>query len=278
MRHPHPSLRSPSLTKLIAMALLTGCLALMAGCTGGASNEENALPEVNINGGAKRSFTDEELASHDGSGFFPTTFTFEELLEKYEISSGTPTEGGFSAGGYLVQDAPDGSLTPGLYHLNGSQEAMSTFLVYQSAADDEGRYTLKYPIGYFGFSVARFETGDVVLFKPASEDLLMASLPDPSDLGPFTAPYLSGIYQAGIDIPAGTYIITQEPQSAEGLIEAHDSVPGAYIWANLTYGPGSKLSATELPPVAEGGVTEEVTVEEGQYLELFGCRATPKEA
>lgn len=250
----------------------------MTGCTENVGTEENALPEVNINGGAERSFTDEELASHDGSSFFPTTFTFEELLEKYEISSGTPTEGGFSAGGYLVQDAPDGSLTPGLYYLNGSQEAMSTFLVYQPAADDEGRYTLKYPIGYFGFSVARFETGDVVLFKPASEDLLMASLPDPSDLGPFAAPYLSGIYQAGIDIPAGTYIITQEPQSAEGLIEAHDSVPGAYIWTDLSYGPTSKLSATELPPLAEGGVTEEVTVEEGQYLELFGCTATPVEA
>ncbi len=277
MSHPRPSFSDRSLPKLLAATLLAGTLAFAVGCAGSGNTEENALPDANINGGAERSYTDEELANHDGSGYFPTSFTFEELLEEYEVSPGVPGEEGFGAGGYLVQDGTEDGLAPGLYYLSGSQEAMSTFLVYQPAAEEEGKYGLKYPIGYFGFSVAQFEAGDVVIYKPASEDLLMTPLSDPASLGPFTAPYLSGIYQVGTDIPAGTYAITQEDQSTEGLIEAHGSLPGAYVWADLAYNSASKLSSTELPPLAEGSVTEEVTVEEGQYLELFGCTATPVE-
>ncbi len=268
------SLAKLLLTVPLASILIAAALVGLFGCS--STEKENALPDANINGGAERSFSEEELANHDGSSYFPDSFTFDELLEDYDLPVGHKTDAGYPAGAYIVQTEGEDALVPGSYYIPGSQEVMGKYPVFAPDPEEEGKYTLKYPLGYFGFSIAQFEEGDVVLFQPPSEGDVMTAFS--GDLPPFATPYLSGIYRVGIDIPAGTYTITQEEQAAAGLIEAYDVKPAAIVWADLTYSDGSRINGVELARLAEGAETATLAVEDGQYLELFGCTATPMEA
>ena len=81
------------------------------------------------------------------------------------------------------------------------------------------------------------------------------------------APYRSGLYRVGEDIPAGTYTVTIEPEAAA---EA-DNECGAFVMRDLAFGSGS---ITDEKYVVRGG-SQTVTVKDGDWLELYAATAVP---
>ncbi len=251
--------------RVATAAALCCTLTALAGCAA----QEPGNQDANVNGGAGQSFSDDELANHDGSSYFPDTFTFEELLADHDCQPGHAAEGGFSAGGYIV--GAEGAPAPGLYHLTGTQTEDGEMSVYEPA--DEGTFKVGYSLSYFGFALVQLEAGDAIFFKPPIEEGLMsAQSAEPLSV---SDPLMSGLYRVGTDIPAGSYAVTQEEQSAQAIAAKGFARPQALIYANLTFEDESTLREEYLPPYEEGPVQITITVEDGQYLELYGCTATP---
>ena len=251
----------------VAAALTT----LALGATACSSPAEEAPEDANVNGGAERSFTDEELKSHTGGSYFPGTFPYEELMEDHKCQPGTAAEGGFTPGAYVIggEDAP----SAGTYELTGSQVKPGELYVYAPSEEEPGKYESKYALSYFGFTLVELNAGDAVFFTPPEQTNLITTMPaTPIDA---TAPYESGLYRVGVDIPAGAYTVTQEEQSAAAIAEKAFTSPQAIVYDSLDFALNENVSEEFLPELAEGPVSVVVTVEDGQYLELYGCTATP---
>lgn len=226
-----------------------------------------------LNGGAERSYTDEELAHHDGSGYFPTTFTFEELLEDHRCEAGSAVDGAFTAGGYIVgaEDAP----AAGVYYLAGQDDETGDLATY-APAEEEGYYRPSIAVGYLGFTLIQLHEGDAVFFSPANDQDLMHPLgPEPFDVN---APYENGLYRVGVDIPAGTYAVTQSSLSETAIADLGNAKPQVIVYSSLDFTTDNTVSEEDLPRLEEGPVNVMVTVEDGQFLELFGTVAAPEEA
>lgn len=255
--------RKPLYAAAAALLALSLPLCACAGPTTGAGG---------LNGGAERSYTDEELANHDGSGYFPTTFTFEELLEDHRCVAGSAVEGAFTAGGYIV--GAEGAPAAGTYYLAGQDDETGDLATYVPA-EEEGYYQPSVAVGYLGFTLIQLHEGDAIFFSPAIDQDLMRPL-DPAPLG-VSAPYENGLYRVGVDIPAGVYTVTQSSLS-EAAIADLSAKPQAIVYSSLDFSTDNTVSREDLPRLEEGPVSVTVTVEDGQFLELFGTVATLKEA
>ena len=102
---------------------------------------------------------------------------------------------------------------------------------------------------------------------PASDDLQMYPIAD-AEIS-LEAPYTSGCYRVGVDIPAGTYTITAQDDASEFT----DEECAAYIMQDLEFDDDS-ITGTYY---VLAGSSQTITVEEGDYLELFAAVATPAE-
>lgn len=248
---------------LATATLLVGALAL-SGCSASEANED-----------AERSFTDEQLESYDGSSYFPDTFTFDELLEDHDLPLGHEQDDAFEKGAYVVgtADAP----AAGTYHVAGTDDETGDLTVY-APAEEAGTYRLSYGISYLGFTLIDLKEGDAVFFDPPTEHDVMRTFDPAQATGSYQAPFGSGLYRAGTDIPAGTYTVTQSDQAAPALAAKGFAQPQAIVYSSLDFSADNKVIEETLPPLEEGPLTVQVTVEDGQYLELYGCTANPEEA
>lgn len=194
--------------------------------------------------------------------------TFDELLDYFNINEGEIAANGmYEHGAYRVGD--ENGIAPGLYYLQGSQNGVSNFYVFHAANHlEDPDYTISSSVEYFGNYYAELEEEDVIIFAPFDTNSTMALASDkPMDVIP---PYKSGCYRVGIDIPAGTYTITCDVDAARET----DSEAGAYVMQDLEFGEDS---ITESVYVIKGG-RQTITVENGEYLELFAAIATPATA
>lgn len=253
-----------------AAALLSLSLALTA-CA--APTDDAPEDAANVNAGAERSYDDAELDAHDGSSYFPDEFTYDELMEDHSCQPGQAVGGAFTAGAYLV--GAQGSPTPGTYHLDGTDDAAGDLIVY-APSGEEGLYRSKFAINYLGFTLVDLDEGDVVFFKPAQGSDLMG--PEPSTPLDVSEPYESGLYRVGVDIPAGTYGVTQSQASADAIAAKAYARPQVIVYATLDFGTDNEVSEEELPRLEDGPASVEVTVEDGQFLELYGTTAIRREA
>lgn len=78
----------------------------------------------------------------------------------------------------------------------------------------------------------------------------------------FSEPYTSGTYRVGTDIPAGTYQLQ--------LGEA-DDYSACYVMKDLEFSDSSYLLETYY---IEGDQPDEVTLQEGTYIELYNMTMT----
>lgn len=268
-----------ALSPVLARAALAAAMCAALACAGCA--QAPAPTSDDETGGAEQSFTDEALESHDGSPFYTGTYSFDELMDEYDLERGSATDDGFAQGAYLVGAGE--TLEPGTYLFQGSQSEMGSFYVYAPQDGEEGLYSMKYPFAYFGWALAELSAGDAVFFKPAAETDLITAVPEgPIDPRiPLETPCTSGMYRVGIDIPAGTYAVTQEEASAEALSARASLAPSVVIYDSLDLSRASEGIEEELPRLDDGGENGEeviVHVEDGQILELFGCTALLMEA
>ena len=100
---------------------------------------------------------------------------------------------------------------------------------------------------------------------PSAKSMLMIPA-DQADFQPQT-PYASGLYRVGQDIPAGTYTITVSPDAPHNASQDY----AAYVMKDLDFDDDSIIDSK---PLLRGS-TQTVTVEDGEWLELFGTIATP---
>lgn len=208
-------------------------------------------------------------------------YDYDDLPYSYDSStSSSDTYGGFTlddirnAAGSLTNDIDEGKaasgayvvgkdIDAGYYFLQGMTSQESNFYVF--TPEGSGTYSLKASIVYVGHYFYNLEEGQVIVFMPAGNDLRMIPSGQ-ADFNP-SAPYTSGLYRVGEDIPAGTYTVAVSDDAPRSTTQEY----AAYVMKDLEFSDDSILDTKYLLK----GSKQTVTVEEGQLLELYGCTATP---
>ncbi len=251
----------------VVLGAILALIAAVALCACSPSGPEQARP---ADESAQQSFENREAAAQAGETHFNGRFTFEELLEDNECDRGVGIDGAFGQGGYVVGE--EGAPGPGTYVTEGGQEEASSYFVYRPSEKEEGAYELLCPFTYFGPAFVVLEEGQALIFKPASDaETLRLARDEPLGV---SAPYLSGTYRVGTDIPAGTYVATAEEQSAKAIADLLGNMtPQVNVYGSLAFGDEDPLLKEGLPRFGEDEAAFTFTVEEGRILELFGCTA-----
>ena len=146
------------------------------------------------------------------------------------------------------------TLDPGSYWFNGTDERLTYFTVLTPVQD--GSYQVSLINNYYGHNLFDLAEGDVLVIE---EDFI----PLDAMKETFEAPYESGVYRVGTDIPAGTYRLTAG--------DAQDYY-AYYIMSDLKYEPSSYIEENLYLDANKQII---ITVEEGTYLELYNLKATP---
>lgn len=224
------------------------------------SNRDGAV-ESNDRGG-EQSYADDLIVVRPGQ-----IYTIEEIEGLYGVQLNNGDAGRYYSGIYTVGDGA--KMPSGIYHIDGDQEDMSHFCIFtpkQNAKGEPG-FQIKAMVEYFGDYFAEFSEGELVVFTPDNKRLYMESATDePIET---SSPLDSGCYRVGIDIPAGTYNLSIETVSQDE-IRYSNSTPAAYVMQDLEFDGDSIIESV---PV-EAGAPNVVIVKDGQYLELFGVRAS----
>lgn len=210
----------------------------------------------------------------ESEGATTLALTYDEvtrLLEADGIAAGTPGADGACAKGYYTV-GPDGDIPAGLYYLEGG-DALSHYYLFDSESETGkgNAYDLDDSVQYLGNYFAELDEGDLIAFEPGVDGAVMR--PAPSTALGVTAPYGSGCYRVGVDIPAGTYTITALPLP-EGIELDEGTESAAYVMDDLDF---DEDSIVDTQYVITGG-KQTVTVTNGQYLELFAAQAVPADA
>ena len=189
-------------------------------------------------------------------------FTLSDIKEAAgDLPCDIDDEGKAAPGVYVVGRDID----EGLYFLQGNPSTESEYYLFDP--EGFGTYSMDAAVTYTGNYFADLEDGQVVVFMPSSASMLMIPA-DQADFQP-QAPYASGLYRVGQDIPAGTYTITVSPDAPHNASQDY----AAYVMKDLDFDDDS---ITDSKPLLRGS-TQTVTVEDGEWLELFGTIATPAE-
>ena len=189
-------------------------------------------------------------------------FTLSDIKEAAgDLPCDIDDEGKATAGVYVVGRDID----EGLYFLQGNPSTEAEFYLF--SPEGSGTYSMSAAVTYTGNYFADLENGQVIAFMPSAKSMLMTPT-DQADFQP-QAPYPSGLYRVGQDIPAGTYTITVSPDAPHNASQDY----AAYVMKDLDFDDDS---ITDSKPLLRGS-TQTVTVEDGEWLELFGTIATPTE-
>ena len=189
-------------------------------------------------------------------------FTLSDIKEAAgDLPCDIDDEGKAAPGVYVVGRDID----EGLYFLQGNPSTESECYLFDP--EGSGTYSMSAAVTYTGNYFADLENGQVIAFMPSAKSMLMIPA-DQADFQP-QAPYASGLYRVGQDIPAGTYTITVSPDAPHNASQDY----AAYVMKDLDFDDDS---ITDSKPLLRGS-TQTVTVEDGEWLELFGAIATPAE-
>lgn len=183
----------------------------------------------------------------DGSSL--TTTELESLQTSFfsDQSKEPNAEGDYSDGVYFVgSDIPAGS-----YWFSGDDDELSFFFILNPVAGNDV-YDVTHINSYYGHNLMNLEEGEVLVL---ANEGTMTPLDYMNDT--FTAPFESGTYRVGIDIPAGTYQLQ--------LGEA-DDYSACYVMKDLEFQDNSYLFEAYY---IEGDQPDEITLEEGTYIELY---------
>lgn len=189
-------------------------------------------------------------------------FTLSDIKEAAgDLPCDVDDEGKATPGVYVVGRDID----EGLYFLQGNPSTESEYYLFDP--EGFGTYSMDAAVTYTGNYFADLEDGQVVVFMPSSASMLMIPA-DQADFQP-QAPYASGLYRVGQDIPAGTYSIAVSPDAPRNASQDY----AVYVMKDLDFDDDS---TTDSKPLLRGS-TQTITVENGEWLELFGTTATPTE-
>ncbi len=153
----------------------------------------------------------------------------------------------------------------GEYFMQGSPSTESSFYVF--SPEGSGTYSLETSVSYTGNYFVDLEQGQVIAFLPNVDNALLIPA-DEADFQP-QAPYQSGLYRVGTDIPAGTYTVTVSADAPHNPSQDY----AAYVMKDLSFDDDSITDSVYLLR----GSTQSITVNDGDWLELFGTTAAPQQ-
>ena len=285
---PPPPPRPPKKKKIWPWVLLACAVAMLmfiGGCCSGAaigfivgtqSNSQTAnvtemLKNLNNSGNGSSggnssgngSSSSGSNGSNSSSGNISSNqrYTLDEIKKlasnaRNQVESGNvATDGVYAVGTDIAE---------GLYYLQGSPDTESTFYIFDQD-DSSGKYEIETSVAYTGNYYAQLECGDVIVYLPKVDDARM--MPEASNTTKAQAPYQSGLYRVGTDIPAGKYKVSVYENAPKSSTQEY----AAYIMKDLSFEDDSITQEVDLLK----GQSREITVENGQWLELFGATATP---
>ncbi|NHM16207.1 hypothetical protein GMI69_05980 [Eggerthellaceae bacterium zg-887] len=219
----------------------------------------------NGNGSEGNSDRGGQNSGGSSTGASQNALTFDEIEDMLGITPGPAQNGKYEPGAYVV--GANETLKPGLYFLEGTQGKESKFIVFDQTGQRSGMplYEAETSCVYVGSYFVNLEEGDVFAYMPVDResrffDASQAVLDK-------DAPYESGLYRVGTDIPAGTYTITVAPGTVEGATQEN----AAYVMKDLEFDDDSIVDTKYV--IAGSSQTVELT--DGQWLELYGAIATP---
>ncbi len=187
-------------------------------------------------------------------------FTMDDIKDAAGDVQGDVQEGDKASEGVYVVGR---DISSGLYFMQGDTSVESSFYLF--TPEGSGTFSLKSAVSYTGNYFGDLEDGDIIVFLPKVPDARLLPAAD-ADFAP-QAPYASGLYRVGEDIPAGTYRVSVSDAAPRNTTQDY----AAYVMGDLDFDDGSILETHYLLR----GTSQEVTVEEGQWLELFGTTASP---
>jgi hypothetical protein len=194
----------------------------------------------------------------DGDTWKSGTYTLDEIKERAGVDSlpNTNVDGVCSPGLFEVGQGKD--IEAGLYYFEGSPSVEGQFLRFKRIGTTEN-YTLESYILYFGHYFCPLNEGETVVFLTPTDAHMRPAPMDPLTVGDTIT---SGCYRVGIDIPAGTYKASIQPDLP--LYATQNC--GVYVMEDLLFDYGSIVDACYFYDVGEYYT---VNLEEGQYVELY---------
>lgn len=164
------------------------------------------------------------------------------------------------AGVYVVGE----TINAGTYWFEGEDDELSSFYLLQPT-DDGHAYNVELLNDYYGHNLMELKSGEVLILDN-NEGMRSIDPIAPLEDG-FEAPYSSGVYRVGVDVPAGTYRLS--------VGSGADDFSAVYVMADLEYGDDSYLYEAQY---VEGDTPEEIVLEEGTYIELYNMTMSPIKA
>lgn len=167
-------------------------------------------------------------------------------------------EGGLMpAGVYVVGE----TINAGTYWFEGEDDEPSSFYLLQPT-DDGQAYNVTLLNDYYGHNLMDLKAGEVLILDNNADMQHIDPIAPLDD--EFEAPYSSGVYRVGVDVPAGSYRLD--------VGSGADDFSAVYVMADLEYGDGSYLYEAQY---VEGDTPEEIVLEEGTYVELYNMTMSP---
>ncbi len=241
---------------LLGLGGCVGCTAVTTLVGAATHNREDTLHQFEYDDPYSYGIDPDNLPDSDLYG----GFTMDDIRGAAGDVQGDVQDGNVASEGVYVVGR---DLSAGRYFMQGDPSVESSYYLF--TPEGSGTFSLKSAISYTGNYFGDLEDGDIVVFLPKVPDARMLPATD-ADFAP-QAPYTGGLYRVGEDIPAGTYRLTVSDDAPKTVTQDY----AAYVMADLDFNDDSILETHYLLH----GISQEVTVEDGQWLELFGATATP---
>lgn len=253
-------------------ACLLAVLLTFGGCVGCAACSSAVISKGILLLGNKSNPDDPYDGNHDydygnGNGYDPQTQTYtkgeiESLLnDQYGLTFGHAENNQCTSGIYEVGAGKD--IEPGLYYLEGSTTQESNYFTFERV-ENSNVYTLDDSVVYLGHYFVELSEGNIIAFAGAGDATMKPATETPLGIG---APYPSGLYRVGIDVSTGTYRI-HVPTAATAETEQESA---AYVMKDLFFNDDSIIDTKYVI----AGSMQTITVEDGQYVELFNATMEP---
>ncbi len=248
---------------MLGLGGCVGCTAVTTLVGAAAHNREDTLHQFEYEDdpsghdyGYDRGYGSDDSSSSDLYG----GFTMDDIKAAAGTVQGDVADGNnASEGVYIIGRDIDA----GLYFMQGSASTESSYYIF--TPEGSGTFSLKCAVSYTGNYFGDLKDGDIIVFLPKADGARMLPADD-ADFDP-QAPYGGGLYRVGEDIPAGTYRVSVSDTAPKNATQDY----AAYVMGDLDFNDDSILETHYLLR----GISQEVTVEDGQWLELFGATATP---
>lgn len=171
-------------------------------------------------------------------------------------SKAPDANGNYAAGVYHVgTDIPAGS-----YWFTGSETSLSYFYILQPSSFNSSAYDTVHINSYYGHNLMDLQDGDVFILNNKGTMVPLNKMNDA-----FTAPYGSGVYRVGVDIPEGDYQLV--------VGDGANDYSACYVMSDLDFNEDSSYLYSDY--FVKGDNPGIITLESGTYLELYNMQMKP---